>query len=262
MPLISVSPFNIEVETIATSPYPGSIVWFDGQDTSTMFQDAEGVFQCDGDLQHLARWEDKSGNGYHATKVSLGNDRPTFRAASFNGHPCAEFNGAQNDSLYNAVGSVGTPGGGHTIFVALNDTTGAGSGTLFQLRRSPATFTTMLFTYNYNTYVYTDSSVETNNATASLSPGDLSVPRVVAFCSTGAGNPIRMFFDNGERLVGHGGGSVSAETGTAGFTIGNRNDGWTGQGWVGLIGEILVYDTALSDSARITTMNYLINKWL
>lgn len=53
-------------------------VWFDASDITTMFQDVAGTIPVTAAGQSVARWVDKSGNGFHATQATSGN-RPTFQ---------------------------------------------------------------------------------------------------------------------------------------------------------------------------------------
>lgn len=53
-------------------------VWFDGSDTTSMFQDVAGTIPVTAVGQSVAKWLDKSGNGFHATQ-SAAASRPTYQ---------------------------------------------------------------------------------------------------------------------------------------------------------------------------------------
>lgn len=54
----------------------------------------------------------------------------------------------------------------------------------------------------------------------------------------------------------------TAYTNTAGFQVGrDRTYTSTGRGWLGLIGEIVVFSSVLSSTDRATVQNHLANKW-
>lgn len=69
--------------------------WYDPSDLTTMFQDTAGTTPVTAAGQAVARINDKSGNGNHATQATLAN-RPTFQIE--NGCSYLLFDGS-NDSL-------------------------------------------------------------------------------------------------------------------------------------------------------------------
>lgn len=77
----------------------GLQLWLDGADTNSMYDATSGgSLVTDGNT--VARWQDKSGNGRHATQ-STANNRPTLNSNKQNGLPCLTFDGS-NDSLATA----------------------------------------------------------------------------------------------------------------------------------------------------------------
>jgi len=241
---------------VAASIVPGYVLWLDGQDLSTLWQDTGGTTAVTSDNDPVKRWDDKSGNGYHVTNGTAGNDHPHYSTNDINTNPAVEFVGGQADSLFNTASNIVTAGGARSIFVAMRDGAGGGSGTFIQFRRTGLNFTAQIYT----SFVYTDGVNAGNNATATFTAGDLSIPRVAIFRSSGSGNALRFFLEGDEKVVAHGGGSIATETGTTGFTIGNRTD-TGGQGWTGSIGEIIVYDSELSDVDQAANVAYLTSKW-
>lgn len=71
-------------------------LWLDGADASTMFDATTGgsLVATDGSI---ARWEDKSGNGRHATQGTV-LSRPQRKDSILNGRGCVRFDGS-NDAM-------------------------------------------------------------------------------------------------------------------------------------------------------------------
>jgi hypothetical protein len=100
--------------------------WWDGSDPATLFDATSGgsLVAASGTV---GRWEDKSGNGRHATQGN-GNSRPVRSVAAFNGRDALDFDGA-NDFL--ALSSTIETVNGASIFMVAkkrsNDTSFGGS---------------------------------------------------------------------------------------------------------------------------------------
>lgn len=81
--------------TFATPINSGLLLWLDASDSSTVINDGSG---------YVMRWEDKSGNNYHATQ-STSASRPTLNSNALNGKAAIRFDGSNDgmfisDSLY------------------------------------------------------------------------------------------------------------------------------------------------------------------
>jgi hypothetical protein len=97
-------------------------VWYDPSDITTLFQDTAGTTPVTETGQAVARINDKSGRGNHATQATLDN-RPTYQVDS-NGLPYLSFDGV-NDGL--ATSTI-TPGTDKTqIFAGVRKFTGTGT---------------------------------------------------------------------------------------------------------------------------------------
>jgi len=66
----------------------GLQLWLDASDSSTVILNAGAI----------ERWEDKSGNSYHATQATAAK-RPVLNATALNGRPAVRFDGSTNDGL-------------------------------------------------------------------------------------------------------------------------------------------------------------------
>jgi len=77
----------------------GIQLWLDGADASTMYDATSGgsLVAADGGV---ARWEDKSGNGKHATQ-STSSRRPTRKASLINGRDTLQFDGTEDQFSVN-----------------------------------------------------------------------------------------------------------------------------------------------------------------
>lgn len=101
LPRTQFSPLNL----------PGLVLWLDASDLNSMYDATTGgslVASGNG----VARWQDKSGNGRHATQGTA-NNRPTLNTNKQNGLPALTFDGS-NDSLATASFAMSQP---LTIFV-------------------------------------------------------------------------------------------------------------------------------------------------
>ena len=241
-------------------PVLGYTLWLDAQDESTLFSDHLGTVPAvvGGDVKF---WADKSGNDYHASNNS--SDVPTLRNGNIGTYNSLEF--APPDQLFNSTDNPVSASGGLTLFIVMLDTTvGDNLGSLFQFRRSNPSFIAQKSVSGISKYLYTDG-VNTQNTglTTSFEGVDFSNPHSMVFKSPGAGSKLKVFADDTEIIVYHGGGdlgSVATMTGTNGYTVANRAD-LPIYGWGGDIGEVVVYDSELNQSLQNAIQSWLYAKW-
>lgn len=88
------------------------LMWLDASDAGTMYDATTGgaLVAADG---AIARWEDRSGNGRHATQATLA-ARPLKKAATLNGLPVVRFDGV-DDGMVHALAIVGD----NTVFMVI-----------------------------------------------------------------------------------------------------------------------------------------------
>jgi hypothetical protein len=81
----------------------GLLAWWDASDATTLYDATSGgsLVAADG---AVARWEDKSGNGYHATDADSSR-RPLRRTSIVNGLDVLDFDG-ENDRLQHTVSAT------------------------------------------------------------------------------------------------------------------------------------------------------------
>jgi hypothetical protein len=239
--------------------WPGSFVnplsisglqlWLDASDASTLFDATTGgsLVAADGGV---ARWEDKSGNARHATQGTEAN-RPLRKTAQQNGLDALSFDGS-NDRM--VLSSITIPAS-HSVFqvyqrntsgiqsFGLASTSGAGSppypslwftdNILYQV--SNADFTTH-GTANTNTGYFLVSTIRNGTTSVLLRRNGADVASV----TTGAG--------------------VTSAASGSWNAIAVRDAGFQNR-HTGNLCEIIVYDSALSDTNREAVETYLLAKW-
>ena len=228
--------------------------WYDGADRATLFDATTGGAAV-ADDGTVARWEDKSGNGYHLTQ-STGGNRPTLRGAIRNGRSVLEYDGANSNlvsaSITNelnalsvfAVFFANTIGQNNLGDIWANNINSGGGQRI--LRLQSVTSISALFGTN-----------DGRSSAITLS----AFTRAHTFWSGGNNRATDFeFLLNGsaEASITSGTMTVAAAT-PATFSVGNRPLG--GRAFDGYIAEVLVYDRLLSSSERLAVDNWLAKKW-
>ena len=85
--------------SFAITDLPNLKAWYRFGDLTTLWQDTGGTSPVTADGQSIARADDKSGNGYHLTQGTAG-QQPVYKASIQNGQGVARFDGS-NDLLAN-----------------------------------------------------------------------------------------------------------------------------------------------------------------
>jgi len=107
----------------------GLAAWYDAADSSTLFDaDTGGALVAANGT--VGRWQDKSGNGRHATQA-IANNRPQRQVNVFSGRDALTFDGS-NDALI--LSSNVTMSGGASIIVVSRKTNSANQGGFHSLR--------------------------------------------------------------------------------------------------------------------------------
>jgi len=259
----------------------GLQLWFDSSDASTLFDATTGgsLVAADGGV---ARWEDKSGNGRHATQATSGS-RPTRKTAIQNSLAVLRFDGSA-DSL-----SVPTS---TTTFKFLH----SADSTVFAVLRAgttanPSTEYVFLGTHNGSvgtngmTLMYEDLVEEefsSNDQFRVIVGGVGGVGAVVDSFDRGVAGftantfkvvsavtkPTQATAANRLSARINGGSAVSGNNSTKDASTsdsqGNLTIGSTSAGdsfLLGDIAEIIIYNSALSDTDRSAVESYLMSKW-
>lgn len=219
--------------------------------------------------QAVQQWNDQSGNGNHVTQTVTVN-KPEFRGADGIPKPGIYFDGTNRKVfLNNTLTNLVTAGTARTVFVAARrdcntHSGGVIGGTLFTFRRGGLINTLSYGANAYGTpvYIYSDNNgVGDNNASIAGSTIDSAFsPTVVTYKVPAAGGQIQCNLNAVAQTVNQGSGSVTTETGTTGFTVGDRED-QADLDWSGWIYEVIVYSRTLTAEEISSVERYLYNKY-
>ena len=231
----------------------------DASDSTTLATNANGMGAITASGQQVGYWGDLSGNGKPATQATT-NNRPTYVAngADFNGRSVLQFDGVDDDitSLLD-INATSIPN--ITIIMVYKQLDKAGNGGLWG--HDNGSWDRLQLFYNSPSYY----QIATANSSASVKGMETNkVTLYSAVLKNGVTSGSYVYI-NGRSDSTCGlpafTSQESAPYGYASFTLGNISAGNGYRGKV-QIGEVLVYDTALSDSIRRNVEAYLRNKWL
>jgi len=243
----------------------GLQLWLDASAPETLFDATSGgsLVAADGGV---ARWEDKSGNGRHATQATSGN-RPLRKTGVQNGRGVLRFDGA-NDSLATPAFHISAANGYCTAFIVAATASIAETASALHFvcqdnsSIPPRTF--QLFRRNGDKL----QSVWFNNfsETSALGVVEVSISANTFFCgSVSVGDSVAMrkngilgatFLSAPTTSIDRRGGALFIGART------NQIDESSALDFVqGDICEIIIYNSALSATDREAVENYLIAKW-
>lgn len=229
----------------------GLQLWLDASDASTLYDATSGgaLASADGVVR---RWEDKSGNNRHAASSS----GPTRKVAQQNGLGTLLFNGSS--TFLSSTNEIST-GNARTVFsvVKSSDTVGndffqigliqSASSRLFSLRQS----------YNApNSGISSD--MVANNINVPNEQLTINQFHVSCWRQTSSTRAVRYWHDGTEKTVT---GTHDSFSANAGYLVGKGNTGSDTGFWNGHVCEIIIYNSALSDTDREAVENYLLAKW-
>ena len=237
----------------------GCVLWLDGMDISTLFQDTAGTTPITTNGQTVALWKDKSGSTDNGTQSTAGN-RPTYSSNS------VVFSSASSQYLTMSTPSTlpsgATPTG--TYFFISKLTTGTNLQALFMY--GPTTLTTGA---NFQFYYNTPSSQLTIDtfSTGVTSDSTNALNATVIFSSTisnsgGTGTITGWRNSNSFGPITYTTASMTSQKGFIGVTqTGRGTSGTNAYYFNGNIYEIIFYNTVLSTSQRQQVEGYLAWKW-
>ena len=247
----------------------GLQLWLDASDASTLYDATTGgsLVAADGGV---ARWEDKSGNARHATQGTSAN-RPARKTAIQGGLDVLRFDGS-NDRLDISSAILGAGASPVSIIAVVSMTSLSGFPVLVEIGTNPRPGVADTSGYAFLPGLMADNSgmyfanVGGNNerftANGTISTANWYALSVVALGSAfSSSNPT--FFKNGVSQASTQGAGTSTPdiTGSNVTRIGCSFVGGAGNFVSGDIAEILIYDSALSDTDRAAVENYLLAKW-
>ena len=225
--------------------FGGSLqLWLDASDASTLYDSTSGgaLVAADG---AVARWEDKSGNARHATQSTEAN-RPARKTAIQGGKDVLRFDGS-SDNFF--LSSITIPASHTVFFVFTRATSGIHSVGLANDADGQSRYSAWWFTDNI-IYEKSNNDFSTQGA-ANTTTG--------AFLLTTTRNATTSI------AVRRNASQVASVT--SGSAVTNAASGtWTRVGFNnayhnGDLCEIIVYNTALSDTDRANVESYLMSKW-
>ena len=261
----------------------GLQAWYDASDASTLFDATSGgsLAAADGGV---ARWQDKSGNGRHFTQSTSGS-RPLRKTGVRNGLATLRFDGSDDflavpsstalfnflhngDSTVFMVFKPGTSSDPNAMYWVMDSLTNGGSadgGVGAYLRwddRASVPFNDQLIYVVGNNYprfvgITPSASFTANSYLLASVVGNPQVSTIAdrAAIRKNGGSALTLNTSSSES-------SISLPTGNAtrDLTIG-ATAGTAAWFFNGDIAEIIMYDSALSDTDRASVETYLMQKW-
>lgn len=237
----------------------GLQLWLDA--TTGLYDATSGGSVVTADSAAVARWEDRSGFGRHATQATE-NNRPILKTSQLNGKNIISFDGV-NDSLSITTSALLRNVSGYTIFA-------------IRKNRSSVTVSSKVLFVNGSTLKFELNTTATNSIQARCRR--LTTDTIATFsagANTTTANSFQLFCAQVDHLnttikVFRNGSQIASNS--AFMTSGNSSDvsnvsvlcanaARTGQ-WADTdIAELLIYHGALSDTDRGTIESYLTTKW-
>ena len=243
----------------------GLAVWLDASSADTLYDATSGGSLVAAD-NGVARWEDKSGNGSHAVQ-GTGANQPLRKASVQNGRDVLRFDGT-NDTLQ--ISSITLP----TYFTAfvVSSTTRSGSDLKFWMEHSANVNSNDGFFFNgtyegawtirrgagssavrYGPIVDSSDWIGSGWALASLTYNSEGVGAIYKNGTFVSDSTLDL------STTAPATSALSNSDVTASLNIASRNG--SGLFLNGDIGEIVIYNSALSSVSREAVENYLLAKW-
>lgn len=246
--------YSGDSQTFTPKMVPGLVLWLDAQDPS-----ANGVLPAN--AAQIATWVDKSNRGNNATQGTSG-QQPTYSIGSLvNGvtKNAVQFTRASSQRMGVARNSFPTGSGARTQFIVFTTTDTAAYEPLLALGNfgGSAGWIMVVGGNHVNTF-YVDGvgvDVVANTTTAVANTTYLFEVNYPA----GGGFNSSTIFINGVSQSISGSASV-ANTTYGGSMIGSQEDGTTPY-LSGVLGEVIMYNVALTTPNQTAVRTYLRNKY-
>lgn len=244
---------------------PNLVVWLDANDPNTLFDATTGGNAVTNGGQ-VARWEDKSTNGWHFTQSTSAN-RPVRDVAEKNGRDTVFFNPTGNTKfLTGTTNAVLLTNSASTIYIVLSYATNSPSvfPTPINFRTSAAVnwflFGSPASDASYRYHFFGNDSVwlRRRMGISTIFGNYWSYRFVFDGADSNSTNSWTVSMnDNVQQLNTV---SAIAASSTAGSRIG-FTDGAGYSGFWGNMCEILIYREAHTPTQQSIVNNYLVNKW-
>jgi hypothetical protein len=215
------------------------LLWLDGADGSSITGTST-----------VTQWNDKSGNGHHATVSSVGTTSPSLTTGAQNGLSALTIAGNGNKFFNSSIG-VSTPS--YTAFMVMKYTTKTNNALLW-VTDDTWTSTSVGMSTNFTSqYQYILNGSSNYNTFLTPTAGTWYVVSIVDY-----GSNARIYA-NGVH-IGSANSLVTTNRNLSVLDIG----GWSGDATRtlnGQIGEVQVYSGAMTDANRQSIEYYLGQKW-
>lgn len=202
--------------------------------------DESGSDATDGDP--IAVWRDQSPFARQVVQTETSN-RPVMVVNGIRNRPALHFDGT--DLLHDLSTNLVPAGAARTVVVVAQADESSAGGALLTFRRTAPVCTLQQGLVGGTYYVYSDGVNGAGNATIPNSIEAIRKPFVTAFVAPAAGQKLQVWL-NGQPQTVTQPGAVGLDSGSNGYTIGNRED-HPQFGWQGNIAEVLVYDRVLTN---------------
>jgi hypothetical protein len=235
-------------------------LWLDASNISSLATNANGTGAITVSGQLVGYWGDLSGNNRSAIQTNNLN-RPTYtnNVPEFNGRSVLQFDGV-NDDITSLLDINATNIPNMTIMMVFRQVTYKTGGGLWGHDNAGWDRLQLL-----NFQSLGDNKIATSgNAVLVKGMNTNTVMLYTAVLKNGVASGSYVYI-NGISDSNSGLPAFTSQentTGAAGLTLGKIGPGNTYYPGHIQLGEVLVYDTALSDSARVTVEAYLRSKWL
>jgi len=240
------------------SSISGLQLWLDAAAPETLFDATSGgsLVAANG---AVARWEDRSGNARHYTQATAGN-RPSRRLAVQGGRDAIGFDGS-NDALLRSSSLFSNTTALSWFVVAKNADTTNGTKMLFTERVAGNDGGFRVAALPSQIYYSRNSSSSSEAVTVIENvqwPSSAVVLSMVTTASSGAARRNGVSAGTDSRTLA----SVAYQSLSVIGTNLQDDGGLTSAfHWNGLICEIIVYNSAISDNNRTAVESYLMTKW-
>jgi hypothetical protein len=227
--------------------------WHDASDASTLYDATSGGSLVAADAA-IARWEDKSGNGWHLINATPG-QRPLRKLGIQNGLACGLFDGT-DDRLRTSSNFSETGNAEFSVFVVSKKLT-AVKGTVMGWGQSAASLGASGI-YDDNTFV--QWGYAGGNGFQISAIGTTSFHLHSYLKSSGAINTTSTFRRDLTSVATTGHQATTPNILSAPLSVGIWAD-YSLSTYHGYVSEMLIYDSKLSDTNRDLVESYLRQKW-
>jgi autotransporter-associated beta strand protein len=237
-------------------------LWLDASNISTLATNANGTGEITVSGQPVGYWGDLSGNNKPAKQSTLAS-RPTYmtKVAEFNERAVLQFDGV-NDDLTSLLDINATNIPNMTLIMVYRQVAKTANGGLWGHDNGSWDRLQLLnFTAGGQYNEYPISTYYSRTPVKGMSTNAVLIYSAVL--KNGVANSSYVYVnglsDSNNGLPAFT--SQEYDTGLASFTLGNIAPGSGYRGNI-QVGEVLVYNTALSDASRVAVEAYLRGKWL